>query len=74
MKDFQRKFALRKNICKMLEVIIRTNFSSYVKEFKESSEILASVGYLKFLKKTLLEATYRNCGWTKEPEKQIKTC
>ena len=22
----------------------------------------------------MLEATYRNCGWTKETEKQIKTC
>ena len=44
---------------------IRIDFSTYVKIFKESNEVGASVEvYSKVLTGSLLEAIGKACGWT----------
>ena len=51
------------------------DFSSSVKEFKESSGVYVSVGgYSEVSKGSLLEVTDRNCEWRKVPARHSETC
>lgn len=55
MKDIKRKFVPRKKMLKQQEGSIRIDFSTYVKIFKESNEVGASVEvYSKVLTGSLL--------------------
>ena len=45
MKDNKIKFVPMRKIWKLSESSIRSNFKSYMKEFKQNSETVATVGY-----------------------------
>ena len=63
MKLNKRKVVFGRKIWKLLEDSTRSDFSYYVKEFKERSEADTFVRVFgKSLKEVLLEVSRRTCG------------
>ena len=74
VKSTRRRFVPRRKIWKLHESSVKSDFSLYVREFREGHNTTPSVeGYWKVLKESLLDAAERTCGWTKGPSRHKET-
>ena len=66
MKSTRRRFVPRRKIWKLYESSVKSDFSLYVKDFREGHNTTPYVeGYWKVLKESLIDTAERTCGWTK---------